>query len=60
MKELILKLLTDLGKTRTKVKKSLLWGEIYKEMNTALEQLQKEGKIEKVDCCSNVSFRIKV
>lgn len=64
--EIILEIIKDLeagvynnGHKLQKVKKSLIWGQLFKKMNQSLDNLLYNGKIEKVDCCSNVSYKLK-
>ncbi len=64
--EIILEIIKDLeagvynnGQKLSKVKKNLIWGQLFKKMNQSIENLLNQGKIEKVDCCSNVSYKLK-
>lgn len=64
--EIILEIIKDLevgvynnGHKLPKVKKNLIWGQLFKKMNQSIDNLLNNGKIEKVDCCSNVSYKIK-
>lgn len=64
--EIILEIIKDLesgvynnGHKLQKVKKNLIWGQLFKKMNQSIDNLLNNGEIEKVDCCSNVSYKIK-
>lgn len=66
MKEIVYEIIKDLqigiyhaGKKQGKVKKSQVWGQIFKKMDKALEQLIKDGKIVKIHGCEDVSFKLK-
>lgn len=66
MEEIILEIIKDLeagvynnGQKLSKVKKNLIWGQLFKKMNQSIDNLMNQGKIEKVDCCSNVSYKLK-
>lgn len=63
--EIVLAIIKDLqagaysnGRPMPKVKKNLIWSKVFKKMDNSLKNLLDQGLIEKVDCCSNLSYRV--